>query len=240
MDQEKRGILERIMNVSTDTQSDNQKVVNVSVMNSALKILKSILFMGYAVPEMKLLNLPMNNFEKPKLSQDMEIIRDQALTITYDLLEKMKKLRLANQLEFAHSEYCDLEFQHNLFTICILIINLESHPSTKPRRRPNPIDIKDYVDLFLNQFPVDPEQTPSELVVFHIQVLGVLSALIDPRVKLYGYIFKNTVSTILRALKKLAKQSPSPQQKEIITEGFYVLCVKNYNLFFLLIEMDLE
>lgn len=90
------------------------------VKNSALKTLKSLLFSGYTLGDMSALNLS-GNGEKFKL----HLIRERIIFITYKILGIFKRLRLLNPNNFANTEYCDIEFQHNLYTIAMNVMFLE-------------------------------------------------------------------------------------------------------------------
>lgn len=90
------------------------------VKNSALKLLKSLIFLGYSLGDMSAINLAVSG-EKFKLN----IIRERVIFITYKILGIFKRLRLLNPHEFANTEYCDLEFQYNLYTIVMTVMFLE-------------------------------------------------------------------------------------------------------------------
>jgi hypothetical protein len=88
------------------------------VKNSALKILKSLLFSGYTLGDMVALSLSGEKFK-------LHLIRERIIFITYKILGIFKRLRLLNPNNFANTEYCDIEFQHNLYTIAMNVMFLE-------------------------------------------------------------------------------------------------------------------
>lgn len=92
------------------------------VKNSALRILKSLLFQGYALGDMAIMCIP---GAPPTDKFKMEIIRERTIYITYKILGTLKRLSMLNPHKFANTEYCDLEFQYNLYTLAMIVMYLE-------------------------------------------------------------------------------------------------------------------
>lgn len=113
-----------------------QFVGGIIVKNSALNIMKSILFMGYALPDMKIVSLGESRANKMPGYQNvrtMEMIREKAFTITYKMMERMKDLKSRGTKASLNVENGDVELQYNIFTISTLIVYLECHHTTRQK-----------------------------------------------------------------------------------------------------------
>jgi len=112
-------------------------------------MLKSILFMGYALSDMKIMNMVEEKTTKSSTQENlrtMEMIREKGFTITYKVLERMKNLKPKGTKVSNLNEFSDLELQYNLFTLSTIIIYLECHLSTKPKEGFSGISIE--VNIF--------------------------------------------------------------------------------------------
>lgn len=146
LDQSSRAILDKVL-LDTDTgkielQSQSSTFV---VKNAALNVLKSILFMGYALPDMKIVNIPEGKTSKagsPETGNTMEMIREKAFLITYKALERLKNLKPRGTKVAASNESSDIEIQFNLLTLSTIIVYLECHPTTSHKVRFGNISIE--------------------------------------------------------------------------------------------------
>jgi hypothetical protein len=146
LDQTSRGILDKVLLDSDPNKIEVQLPSSAfAVKNAALNVLKSILFMGYAIPDMKIINIPEGKTGKvssPEVAPTMEMIREKAFIITYKALEKLKNLKPRGTKVPASNESSDIELQFNLLTLGTIIVYLECHPTTIPKPRFGNISIE--------------------------------------------------------------------------------------------------
>lgn len=120
--------IDTLLTVISDSDYDKSKEPLLSVLtilkNSAIKILKSILFFGYSLGDLKLAGLPEAKMERAKPT--MKLVREEIFRMVYRLLDKMRKVKPKTGKLANFSEYYDVEFQYNILTLAALIIQLES------------------------------------------------------------------------------------------------------------------
>ena len=148
LDQGSRAILDKVL---LDSDSGSGKIElqiqssTFVVKNAALNVLKSIIFMGYALPDMKIVNIPEAKTSKassPETGPTMEMIREKAFIITYKALERLKNLKPRGTKVAASNESSDIELQFNLLTLSTIIVYLECHPTTIQKHRFGNISIE--------------------------------------------------------------------------------------------------
>jgi hypothetical protein len=162
-DEEHRNICERVFAVKAGHNPDDVFRIKKIVMISSMKIIKSVLFMGYSIGDMKLQALPDGSFSKTA-SQDLEIIRDNLLSMSSTILEKIRKTRISSTQEFLISEYYDLEFLHDLFSIAILQLYLECNQTTKKTKIISYSSTEEFVKVFLQQLTLDTTELPMDFI----------------------------------------------------------------------------
>ena len=241
LDSTTKNILDRLLLEPEHVKPDSHMLSPVIVKNASLKMLKSILFMGYALSDMKIMNIVDDKINKGNSQENvktMEMIREKGFTITYKVLERMKNLKPKGTKVSSLNEFSDLELQYNLFTLSTTIVYLECHLTTKPKEGFSNITIEvkityflinysqDFIDLFLQQLCFDLTTMPMEHLMLHIQATGTLAVLISDDMKFYTKIFRQIISYLTSSLSSLSSKGQiSAQKKDLAAELFFVLLV---------------
>lgn len=94
-----------------EESTDSPKIRNTMAV-SAIRILKSVICMGFALEDMEIAAKGGNNL-------NLGLIREKGFKITYNVLEVLKNIK---EVDPRTKLYTDSEFQHNLHTVIIAII----------------------------------------------------------------------------------------------------------------------
>ena len=175
--------------------------------------------MGYFCTDFKIVNLPETRFERGRTG--MKIVRDEGFLMVYRLLEKLRRVKPKMTKTTGYNEY-DLEFQYNVLTLAVLIIQLEGQ-SARPNTASLDISLETFIDKVLQQMVFDLNVIDIEPLMLNVRVVNCLSFLVDDSMRYYAKIFRDVVSILTKSIISISKEEVTQQKKTIVSELLFAL-----------------